>query len=127
MVVTDTVTPFVYTCKPMSTRKMRSRNVHITRIRRFAGSHLNITEQLQAAIDRDFPANEVQEIVGHKCNASDGELHLRVQWLGFTRDEQTWEPARALHEDVPEHVRAYTHDHRDNEACGQFFRQHYMC
>ena len=62
---------------------MRNRNVHITRIRRFAGSHLNVTEQLQNAIDRDFPANEVQEIVGHKCNASDGELHLRVQMVGI--------------------------------------------
>ena len=43
--------------------KMRTRPVHMMSIRRFAGKMLNITEQLQTAIDRDFPDNEVQKIV----------------------------------------------------------------
>ena len=103
-IVTDTISPFVYECKPASSRKMRARNVHVSRIRRFAGKSLNMTEQIQKAVDRDFPPNEVQEIVGHRKNKADGELHLQVQWLGFTKAERTWESAAILHQDVPEYV-----------------------
>ena len=104
-------------CKPISKRKLKPRNVHITRLRRFAGKDLKITQQIQTAIDRDFPDNEVQQIIDHKTNKADGELHLLVQWLGFTKAERTWEPARSLHEYVPGHVRAYTHDHKQHAGC----------
>ena len=123
--VIDTVSDFVYTCKPISKRKLKPRNVHITRLRRFAGKNLQITEQIQAAIDRDFPDNEVQQIIDHKTNKADGELHLLVQWLGFTKAERTWEPARSLHEYVPGHVRAYTHDHKQHAGCQKFYNDHY--
>ena len=125
MIVQDTITPFVYDCKPASSKRMKSRYVHVTRIRRFAGAALNMTEQLQTAINRDFPDNEVQAIVGHKTNKVDGQLMLQVQWLGFTKEERTWEPARALNEDVPGHVRAYTHDHYADPICKNFFDQNY--
>ena len=109
----------------MTTKRMKPRPVHITRIRRFAGKDLNITTQLQNAIDRDAPPNEVQKIIGHKTNKADGELHLKVQWLGFTKEEQSWEPAWSLHEYVPGHVRAYTHDNKQHEICRKFFDDHY--
>ena len=125
MQVIDTVSDFVYVYKPMTTRRMRNRDVHITRMRRFAGKDLHITEQLQNAIDRDCPDNEVQKLVAHKINKADGELHLKVQWLGFTKAEQSWEPAWSLHLYVPDHVRAYTHDNCGNEACRRFFLEHY--
>ena len=123
--VTDTVSNFVYECKPMTTKRMKPRPVHITRIRRFAGKELNITTQLQNAIDRDAPPNEVQKIIAHKTNKADGELHLKVQWLGFTKEEQSWEPAWSLHEYVPGHVRAYTHDNKQHKICRKFFEDNY--
>ena len=125
MIVTDTINPFVYRCKPATTRNLRERNVHVTRIRRFSGMHLNVTAQIQTSIDRDFPANEVQAITAHKINKRDGQLYLEVQWLGFTKAERTWEPAEQLHQDVPEHVRAYTFEHKRYRPCEYFFQRHY--
>ena len=79
MRIEGTTSRYVYKCKPVSRRALKIRDVHISRIRRFAGKLLNVTEQLQHAIDRDFPTNEVQQIVAHKTNHADGELHLLVQ------------------------------------------------
>ena len=104
---------------------MRARNVHITRIRRFAGAALNVTEIIRASADRDFPDNEVQELIAHRVNRQTGKLQLRVQWLGFTKDEQTWEDAESLHEYVPGFVRQYVHDNRNNLACKNFFKNNY--
>ena len=87
---------------------------------------LNVTEQIQRAIDRDFPDNEVQSIIAHKINQADGELHLKVQWLGFTNAEQTWEPASQLVEDVPGHVRAYLHEHLNDAKCRSFWDLHFL-
>ena len=124
--VTNTISDFVYECKPISKRNMRPRIVHITRLRRFASKYLNVTEQIQRSADRDFPDCEVQRLVAHKINPADGELYIKVQWLGFTQAERTWEAAASLHKYVPGHVRAYTHDHRKDKNCENFFNAHYL-
>ena len=124
--VTKIMSQFVYECKPISKRNMRPRIVHITRLRRFASKYLNVTEQIQRSADRDFPDCEVQRLVAHKINHADGELYIKVQWLGFTQAERTWESAASLHKYVPEHVRAYTYDHRQNKHCENFFNAHYL-
>ena len=77
-------------------------------------------------IDRDFPTNEVQQIVAHKTNLADGELHLLVQWLGFTKADRTWENANELVKQVPGHVRAYMHDNMNKPECRDFFSQHFL-
>ena len=105
---------------------MRKRIVHITRLRRFASKFLNVTEQIQRSADRDFPHFEVQRLVAHKINPVDAELHIKVQWLGFTKVERTWESAAELHKYVPGHVRAYTHDRVQDKNCKKFFESHYL-
>ena len=124
--VTNTISKFVYECKPISKRNMRPRVIHITRLRRFASKYLNVTEQIQRSADRDFPDCEVQQLIAHKINPADGELYIKVQWLGFTQAERTWESAASLHKYVPGHVRAYTYDHRQNKHCENFFNAHYL-
>ena len=124
--ITNTISDFVYECKPISKRNMRPRIVHITRLRRFASKYLNVTEQIQRSADRDFPDCEVQRLIAHKINPADGELHIKVHWLGFTQAERTWEAASSLHKYVPAHVRAYTHEHRQDKNCENFFNAHYL-
>ena len=124
--VTNTISEFVYECEPISTRKTRKRIVHIARLRRFASKHLNVTEQIQRAADRDFPHYEVQKLLMHRVNKADGELHIKVKWLGFTKHECTWESAESLNKYVPGHVRAYTHDNSKDKSCKNFFNAHYL-
>ena len=124
--VMNTISDFVYECKPIFKRNMRPRIVHIARLRRFVSKYLNVTEQIQRSADRDFPDFEVQSLVVHKINPADGELYIKVQWLGFTQAERTWEAAASLHKYVPVHVRAYTHDHRQDKNGENFFNTHYL-
>ena len=82
-----------------------------------------MTEQLQQAIDRDFPDNIVQKLVQHKTDDKTGQLMIKVQWLGFTKAQQTWQTANILKEDVPEALRKYLYAHKTNRACREYFER----
>ena len=51
----------------------------------------------QAAYDDQ---THVESFVGWR-ETDDALLELRVRWLGFTPEEDTWEPIDQLHEDQP--------------------------
>ena len=64
-----------------------------------------ITEHVrnQAAYDN---VTHVEDIVDWREN-DNGDLELRIRWLGFTTSEDSWEPVAALHEDQPLLVERY--------------------
>ena len=78
------VTPFIYTIRPHTLYGSEEFDVHISRIRRFAGRHLRMTDQLRLDIERGHQDNIVRSIVGHEM--SGGELWLMCRWTGFTSE-----------------------------------------
>ena len=65
-VVTKVVTPLVYRIRPYTLYESQSFDVHIQRLRRFAGKKLHMTEQLKLDVAADFEDNVVAKIVGHE-------------------------------------------------------------
>jgi hypothetical protein len=104
-VVTAMVTPLVFTIRPYTLYESETRDIHISRLRRFAGSGLQVTEQLQLAIERDLPDNIVGKIVSHEVY--DGVLWMKCRWRGFTSELDSLQTATILAEDCPDRVREY--------------------
>ena len=77
--------------------------VHVSRIRMFADSKLNVTETLIESAQHDARAFEVRDIVRHRTE--DGKLELLVHWLGFTKEDRTWEPVEGLLDDANIYLR----------------------
>ena len=73
---------WVYTLEDVVSGKHRT--VHVQRIKLYADADFMVTKDVrnQAAYEND-----------------DGDLELRVRWLGFTASEDTWEPVATLHKD----------------------------
>ena len=68
--------------------------VHVSRIRMFADSKLNVTDTLIESTQHDARAFEVKDIVGHRIE--DGKLELLVHWLGFSAADRSYEPISKL-------------------------------
>lgn len=62
------------------------------------------TRRTQGAAKRVFV---VEAIVGHRDGAKDAGREYRVKWDGYPHEENTWEPAWRLREDVPRLVEDY--------------------
>ena len=90
-VVLRAVTPLVYTIRPYTMYETEPKDVHITRLRRFAGSRLNMTEQLRIDVEYDHPDNIVHRLVAHKMD--NGELWFKCRWKGFTAAMDSWQTA----------------------------------
>ena len=45
----------------------------------------------------------------------DDTVQLKVRWVGFTAAQDSWEPAIALHADVPEVVLRWLTGHAENQ------------
>jgi hypothetical protein len=104
-VVTEVVSPLVLTVRPYTLYDRESFDVHISRVRRFAGKDLHVTEELQRDIEKDHPDNIVGKIVDHKME--NGTMYLRVRWKGFTAEMDTWQDGKVLFEDAPSPVADY--------------------
>eukprot|EP00918_Siedleckia_nematoides_P008197 GHVU01017739.1.p1 GENE.GHVU01017739.1~~GHVU01017739.1.p1 ORF type:complete len:454 (+),score=44.42 GHVU01017739.1:47-1363(+) len=50
---------------------------------------------------------KVEEIIDLRTNEKTGHFELEAKWLGFSKEETTWEPLATLYEDAPEHVREF--------------------
>ena len=68
--------------------------IHVSRIRMFADSKLNVTDTLVESAQHDARAFEVKDVVGHRVES--GELELLVHWLGFSAADRTYEPIDKL-------------------------------
>lgn len=101
--VVATVNEWVYILEDIVTS--RRKTVHVQRMKLYADSEFQVTEDVrnQAAYD---DVTHVEDIVDWREN-DNGDLELRVRWLGFATSEDSWEPVAALHEDQPLLVERY--------------------
>ena len=76
---------------------------HVSRIRMFADSKLDVTETLIESAQHDARDFEVKDIVGHRIE--DNSLELLVHWLGFTAADRTYEPVGNLLDDANIYLR----------------------
>ena len=96
--ITGTINENVYNIQDIVTHKTST--VHAQRMKMFADQSYEVTEDIrnQVAYDTEF---NVEKFVDWRENDS-GELELRVRWLGFQDNEDSWEPIGRMHADVPE-------------------------
>ena len=80
------------------------KEVHVSRIKKYADSDLRVSAELRLSAEYDQVAC-VSSIVAHRVETQ--EFQLKVRWQGFEEADDTWEPIAQLLEDVPEIVRKY--------------------
>ena len=85
---------------------------HVYRIKRFAGKDFERTAEITHSAQHDAVVFEVENIKGWKVN-EDGQVMLRVHWRGWEDEDDSWENAITLHEDVPTIVDEYLRAHED--------------
>lgn len=51
------------------------------------------------------PKYEVEKIVNDKTE--NGRKFYRIKWVGYDKSQNTWEPAEAIIEDIPDMVKEY--------------------
>ncbi|XXQ37922.1 reverse transcriptase [Plasmodiophora brassicae] len=84
-----------------------TRIVHGSRMRLYADSNLNLTEELKAQIAYDNSTWEIDGISDARVNNSNQTVELLVRWRGFSDDEALWEPAQVIIEDAPSMVKEF--------------------
>ena len=111
---------------PVPTQR-RAKLSHVVRIRPFANAPLGDTvsvNRLAKAAQRDFPDNVVKRLVRHRVGKN-GSMELKVRWLGFSEQFDTWEPVSNLVEDVPDMVEAYLRKNDRNDLCKRMIERYY--
>jgi hypothetical protein len=86
----------------------RSRKwVHGDRIRFYSDDKLDVTEEIKRQFAHDNESYHIKQFHGCRLNSETHQLELLVEWLGFTDEENSWEPLKTLFEDCPELVKSY--------------------
>ena len=93
----DTLNDQVYICRDLIRNQQSA--VHAQRMKIYADSSLNVTEDIKNSAAYDA-MSYISELVDWREN-DDGKLEIKVRWLGFEEDQDTWEPAKNLIEDIP--------------------------
>ena len=114
--VVATINDRVFEIEDICTGKLQT--VHAQRMRFYADSRLAITEELknQAAYDDQFFVDKMVD--WRETDA--GQLELKVRWLGFEAQNDTWETAEAMFKDVPAITKAYLQGLSHNDLICRF-------
>ena len=124
----DVPSPYKIVAVPFTTipDRHRPRTAHITQVRRFAASLLNSPADARTLADEDFPDNEVDHFTGHIKADDTGELWFGVRWYGCGPEHDTRLPVHQLVEDVPDLVKAYLLDNKDDfPDCSEALAKHF--
>ena len=101
--ITTTINTNVYVVKDLL--RGYEKTVHAQRMKLYADASLLLTEDIKNSAAYDA-SSFVDSIVGHR-ETDTGTIEFEVQWSGFESNENTWEPIKQLHEDVPFVVEQY--------------------
>ena len=127
--VIGAVNAFAFETRPLGAKAgTRPLIAHIVRIRRFSNAALGTEADRQALLDaarRDFPQNFVKSIVGHRVDQAHGVFTLKVRWLGWGPQEDTYEPIHTLAADAPHFVEDYLSQHREDETCARYLQEYF--
>ena len=78
---------------------------HVTRLRFYAESSLNVSEELLEQIRHDQVTYEVHKFVDiRRTQPNVNEFELLVRWKGFDPVEDTWEELLPMYEQLPQAV-----------------------
>ena len=90
--------------------------VHANRLKYYADSQLNVTQELMNTIDHnDIHYSVVSKLLGLRYNRSKKYYEVQVKWKGFHHEEPTLESILVLHEDIPDMLNAFLSNHQEKE------------
>ena len=98
------------------------REAHVSRMKFYADSSLNVTEDLKEYIQHHDGCYEVDQIKDHRRRSTqEGDsLEFLVRWKAFDALEDSWEPAEVLREDVPKMLQKYARDFEQDQLLDPF-------
>jgi hypothetical protein len=76
--------------------------VHVTRLKLYCDSSLNISSVLTEAILHQKGAYEIDRIVDVRWNEFESRFEVHIEWRGFAKEESTWEPLSVIYADAPQ-------------------------
>ncbi|TDH65081.1 hypothetical protein CCR75_009270 [Bremia lactucae] len=93
-----------------------------SRLKLYADSSLNITEDLQAHIAHNHEGHDTEILLeAHYDTESD---QLFVKWRGLSEHENSWEPVQNLLEDVPAVVKRFAAENAEDPAVKAMAQAH---
>ena len=88
--------------------------VHANRLKLYADSQLELTEELLDSIDHNDPHyNTVEELLALRFYGPLERYEVQVKWKGFDDEEPTWEPLSVMQEDIPVMLKKFLEDYHD--------------
>jgi Chromo (CHRromatin Organisation MOdifier) domain len=82
-------------------------DVHSSHLRFYHDASLDVTAALVDQIAHNDLGYDVRAITDIRFDAESKEYQILLSWLGFDRDDDSWEPLAVLLEDVPDKVHAF--------------------
>ena len=88
--------------------------VHVNRLKKYADSSLDVTEELLDAIHHNEPHyNTVERLLALRFNPAVEHYEVQVKWRGFDYEAPTWEPLAVMHEDIPKMLNEFLQTYGD--------------
>lgn len=75
-------------------------DVHASRLKFYADSSLNVTEEILEHVAAQGIILSVNELKDHRWNASINDYEVLVNWRGLQSIEDSWEPMKSLAKDI---------------------------
>ena len=82
-------------------------DVHPSRLKFFANSSFNVTEELREHIASQGIVLAVEELLDHRWHSEKKDYELKVRWKGLEEIEDSWESLSSLKVDIPVLVDKY--------------------
>ncbi|KAE9275909.1 hypothetical protein PF008_g29226 [Phytophthora fragariae] len=98
----------------------RESNVHASRLKFFAESDLEVTEELREHIAAQGIVLKVEAIRQHRWNEDVHDYQLAISWEGLEAIEDSWEPLKVMHQDIKVLVDAYVDRAKDEKLTTYF-------
>ena len=111
-VVTEVVNDWIFRVRHLSSLsdvnsgKVDSMLVHSQRLRFYADSELELSESIIKAAEADLNGKyDIEKLLDIRPSTT--SYDILVKWLGFSEDENSWEPIERLLEDVPVYLKEF--------------------
>lgn len=110
--VTRAISELVYECEDLITGAHH--NIHANRLKIYADSSLNVTEDMLDTVEHNDPhMNTVEELLGLQFNVEKEIYEVRIKWRGFDDEDPTWEPFPVMLEDIPDKLESFLKTYPD--------------
>jgi hypothetical protein len=83
------------------------KEVHASRLKFYSDGSLNVCEDLMKQIAHSQDGHEVESFGEIRYDQESQAYHIEIKWRGLCEQENTWEPAANLMEDVPKPLTKY--------------------